>query len=45
MKKIIYILPGAFLLRFKKNESLLKFPSIISMLNTDESPNDFGKNH
>lgn len=33
MKKIIYILPGAFLLRFKKNESLLKFPSIISMLN------------
>lgn len=27
MKKIIYILPGAFLLRFKKNESLLKFPS------------------
>lgn len=32
-KKIIYILPGAFLLRFKKNESLLKFPSIISMLN------------
>lgn len=33
MKKIVYILPGAFLLRFKKNESLLKFPSIISMLN------------
>ncbi len=32
-EKIIYILPGAFLLRFKKNESLLKFPSIISMLN------------
>lgn len=32
MKKIIYILPGAFLLRFK-NESLLKFPSIISILN------------
>lgn len=24
MKKIIYILPGAFLLRSKKNESLLK---------------------
>ena len=24
MKKIIYILPGAFLLRFKKNESLLR---------------------
>ena len=33
MNKIIYILSGAFLLRFKKNESLLKFPSIISMLN------------
>ncbi|HAV7917384.1 TPA: hypothetical protein JRS57_002018 [Escherichia coli] len=31
--RTIYILPGAFLLRFKKNESLLKFPSIISMLN------------